>query len=75
MINQDQIQGGWEQFIGKVKETWGKMTDDDIALLEGNRQQFYGKLQENYGIAKEQAEKQLKDIADRSNYSKWSDEV
>lgn len=61
-MNKDQVEGNWEQFKGKVKKTWGKLTDNDIALLEGNRQEFFGKVQENYGIAKEEAEKQLKEF-------------
>jgi len=61
-MNQDQAEGNWEQFKGKVKETWGKLTDDDIALINGKRQQFFGKLQEKHGIAQEHAEKQLKEF-------------
>jgi len=61
-MNKDQAEGNWTQLKGKVKETWGKLTDDDIALLNGKSQQFFGKLQEKHGIAKEQAEKQLKEF-------------
>lgn len=61
-MDKDQAQGNWEQFKGKVKKTWGKLTDNDIALLDGNRQEFFGKVQENYGIAKEEAEKQMKEF-------------
>lgn len=61
-MNKDQIEGNWEQFKGKIKQMWGKLTDDDIALVNGNRQEFFGKVQEKYGIAKEEAEKRLKEV-------------
>ena len=61
-MNQEQAEGNWNQFKGKVKETWGKLTDDDVALLKGKSQQFFGKLQEKHGIARDQAEKQLKEF-------------
>ncbi len=67
-MNKEQVQGNWEQFKGKVKQSWGKLTDDDIALLNGHREEFFGKVKENYGIAKEAAEKQLKDIETSCGY-------
>lgn len=45
---------------GKVKEKWGKLNDDDLNVINGKRDQLIGKLQERYGIAKEEAEKELK---------------
>ena len=58
-MNQDQIAGNWKQLKGKVKEQWGKLTDDDITQLEGHQDQLVGKIQERYGVAKEDAEKQI----------------
>jgi uncharacterized protein YjbJ (UPF0337 family) len=58
-MNSDQFEGKWKQLSGKVKEKWGKLTDDDLAAINGKRDQLVGKLQERYGMAKEQAEKQL----------------
>jgi uncharacterized protein YjbJ (UPF0337 family) len=63
-MNWDQIEGNWEQFRGKAREKWGKMTDDDLAMAKGQREQFVGRLQERYGIAKEEAERQLKEFMD-----------
>lgn len=62
MTNTDQMKGKFEQFKGKVKEQWGKLTDDDIALWDGKREQFLGKVKEKYGIAQEEAEQQLSQI-------------
>jgi uncharacterized protein YjbJ (UPF0337 family) len=58
-MNQDQIVGNWKQLKGKVKEQWGKLTDDDITKLEGHQDQLVGKIQERYGVAKEEAQKQI----------------
>ncbi|TPG53452.1 CsbD family protein [Ewingella americana] len=59
-MNKDQTEGNWKQFKGKVKEKWGKLTDDDLTVVEGKRDQLVGKIQERYGYKKEEAEKELK---------------
>jgi uncharacterized protein YjbJ (UPF0337 family) len=59
LMNWDRIEGNWKQVAGKAKEQWGKLTDDDIDVVAGRRDQLAGKLQERYGIAKDEAEKQL----------------
>lgn len=63
-MNKDQIQGKAIQLKGEVKKVWGKLTDNDIMLIEGKRDQFLGKLKEHYGLAKEDAETKLKAIED-----------
>jgi uncharacterized protein YjbJ (UPF0337 family) len=62
-MNWDQITGNWKQFKGKVKEKWGKLTDDDLTTVEGKRDQLAGVLQQKYGYAKTQAEQELDDFA------------
>ncbi len=59
-MNWDQIAGNWRQMNGKVREKWGKLTDDDLAVVEGKREQLIGRIQERYGVAKEHAEDQVK---------------
>ena len=61
-MNWDRIEGGWKQMSGKVKEQWGKLTDDDLVEIAGKRDQLAGKLQARYSIAKEEAERQLRDF-------------
>jgi uncharacterized protein YjbJ (UPF0337 family) len=51
----DVIAGNWKQLTGKVKEQWGKLTDDDIAKIAGKREQLEGALQEKYGYGKDKA--------------------
>lgn len=63
-MNKEQVQGKTEQLKGELKKTWGKLTDNDIMLLEGKRDQFLGKLKEHYGLAKEDAETKVKAIED-----------
>ena len=58
-MNWDQIAGNWKEFHGKVKEKWGKLTDDDMTTIAGKRDQLAGILQQKYGYKKEQAEKEL----------------
>lgn len=58
-MNKDQFQGAWKQLAGKVKEKWGKLTDDDIARINGKREALIGLIQQKYGIAKERAEEEL----------------
>lgn len=60
-MNQDIVQGKWTQLKGKVREQWGKLTDDDFDQIAGKRDQFVGKLQERYGLAKDAAERQIDD--------------
>ena len=58
-MNWEQFQGNWTQLTGKVKEQWGKLTDDDLVVAAGRRDQLSGLLQQRYGYAQEQADKQL----------------
>jgi uncharacterized protein YjbJ (UPF0337 family) len=60
-MNWDRISGDWKQFKGSVKEQWGKLTDDDLTLVEGKRDQLVGRIQNRYGIAKDEAERQVTD--------------
>jgi len=61
-MNWDRVEGNWKQFAGKVREKWGKLTDDDLTLIAGKKDQLLGKIQERYGIKKEEAQKELDDF-------------
>lgn len=67
-MNEDTLKGNWLQAKGKIKEQWGKLTDDDLDVIAGKRDQLLGKIQERQGLAKDAAEKQLKDWEDRTKY-------
>jgi uncharacterized protein YjbJ (UPF0337 family) len=59
-MNWDTVKGNWKQMTGQVKEQWGKLTDDDLTVIQGQREQLVGRIQERYGIAKDEAEAQVK---------------
>jgi len=61
-MNKDTVQGNWKQLSGKIKAKWGKLTDDDLTRAEGNREHLLGKLQEHYGLAKDKADQNLKEL-------------
>jgi len=58
-MNWDIAKGQWKQFRGQVKEQWGNLTDDDLDQIEGKRDQLLGAVQKRYGIAKDEAERQI----------------
>lgn len=58
-MNWDQVEGNWMQMKGKVKETWGDLTDSDIKKIEGKRDRLAGVLQERYGKKKDEIEKEI----------------
>ena len=70
-MNKDEASGNWKQFKGKVKEKWGKLTDDDMTVIEGKRDQLVGKIQERYGYAKDQADTEVKDWESHNKDYRW----
>ena len=58
-MNQDIFQGKWKQFRGDLKKWWGKLTDDDLDQIEGNKDKLVGILQERYGYQREKAEEEI----------------
>jgi uncharacterized protein YjbJ (UPF0337 family) len=55
----DRVEGNWKQIRGKVKEKWGRLTDDELNKINGRWDQLAGMIQERYGIAKDQARKDV----------------
>jgi uncharacterized protein YjbJ (UPF0337 family) len=58
-VNTTQLKGKWMQLKGKVREKWGRLTDDDLDIVKGNAEQLAGKLQERYGYEREQAQREI----------------
>jgi uncharacterized protein YjbJ (UPF0337 family) len=67
-MNTDILKGKWTEMKGKVKEQWGKLTDDDLDRIEGRSDQVIGLLQQRYGYAKDQAEQEYNRFTER-----WSE--
>ena len=73
VVNQDQFEGNWKQFKGDLKKQWGKFTDDDLLVIEGNYDKLQGKIQERYGDRKEEVQRWTEEWMkkhDTSNTSK-----
>jgi uncharacterized protein YjbJ (UPF0337 family) len=64
-MNEDKVKGQWKQLAGKAKVQWGKLTDDDLTIVDGNSEYLEGKIQERYGIARDDAKRQVKEFASR----------
>jgi uncharacterized protein YjbJ (UPF0337 family) len=78
-MNSDQLEGKWKQVKGEVREKWGKLTDDDMHVVAGRREQLIGKVQERYGIAREEATRQVdsfvRDLKGQPNFNGAEDAV
>lgn len=68
-MNNDRTEGMWKQVRGKIKEQWGKLTDDEIDQLQGKGDQLAGKIQERYGLARDEAERQAQDFRSRNDWN------
>ena len=60
-MNWDRIDGKWKQLTGALKARWRKLTDDDLNVIAGKKNQLIGRIQERYGVAKDEAQKQVED--------------
>ncbi len=63
-MNEDRIKGQWKQLTGKLKARWGKLTNDDVQVADGNADYLAGKLQERYGMAKDAAKAEVNSFID-----------
>ncbi len=57
------FKGKWNQIKGEAKTQWGKLTDDDLDVIDGEKDKLVGKLQERYGHTKDAAEREYNDWA------------
>jgi uncharacterized protein YjbJ (UPF0337 family) len=62
------VKGQFKQLKGKIKQQWGKLTDDEIDQLEGHAEILAGKLQERYGLNQEEAERQAKEFRSKNDW-------
>ena len=60
-MNEDTLKGQWNQLKGKAREKWGNLTNDDLNVIQGQSEQLVGLIQQRYGIARDEAERQVKD--------------
>jgi uncharacterized protein YjbJ (UPF0337 family) len=64
-MNWDRIEGRWQQAKGKVREHWGRLTDDDLNIIAGRRDQLAGLLQRRYGATRDEIERQIREFESR----------
>jgi uncharacterized protein YjbJ (UPF0337 family) len=64
-MNEHTIEGNWMQLKGKLRETWGELTDDDVDVIAGQRDQLIGRIKERYGKSTEVVEREVKDFESR----------
>jgi uncharacterized protein YjbJ (UPF0337 family) len=65
-MNTDRISGQWKQVKGRIKEQWGRLTDDDLDVIAGKRDQLLGRIQQRHGVAREEAQRQVDDFEKRN---------
>ena len=61
-MNEDTLKGQWTQIKGRVREQWGKLTNDDLDQIQGRAEQLIGKVQERYGVQRDEAKRQVDDF-------------
>jgi uncharacterized protein YjbJ (UPF0337 family) len=70
-MNWDRIEGNWKQLKGRIREQWGRLTDDELDSIAGKRERLAGSLQNSYGIAKDEAETQIRDFEAKCMSNRW----
>jgi uncharacterized protein YjbJ (UPF0337 family) len=66
-MNWDQVEGNWKQFKGQVQQKWGKLTDDDLDVIEGKREELVGRIQKRYGYEKDKVEREVEEFCGHCN--------
>jgi uncharacterized protein YjbJ (UPF0337 family) len=70
-MNWDRIEGNWKQLKGRIREHWGRLTDDELDGIAGRRERLAGCLQDSYGIAKDEAENQIREFEAKCERNQW----
>ena len=58
-MNWDRIEGNWKTLKGQVQQNWGKLTNDDLDVIAGQREELVGRIQNAYGLARDEADRQV----------------
>ncbi|MHB1096889.1 MAG: CsbD family protein [Gemmatimonadaceae bacterium] len=66
-MNENELKGNWQVVQGRVREKWGKLTDQDLQVIAGKRDQLVGRLRERYGHAEGEAERLVKEFDDEGS--------
>jgi uncharacterized protein YjbJ (UPF0337 family) len=74
-MNTDIIKGKWMQIKGQVRQRWARLTDDDVAFIEGNLQEAAGRLQKRYGYARDQAQREWEDFVRKATLNQDGEDM
>lgn len=58
-MNWEHVTANWEQMKGKLRAKWGKLTDDDLEVIKGEREQLAGRLRERYALDRDKADDEI----------------
>jgi uncharacterized protein YjbJ (UPF0337 family) len=64
-MNSDILKGNWKQFKGEIQKQWGKLTNDDLDVIQGEYDKLVGRVQERYGYEREEAQREVDEFFDR----------
>ena len=64
-MSEEKLAGKWAQVVGKIKEKWGDLTDQDLEKVKGKKDQLVGLIQQKYGETKEEVEKKVNNLLDK----------
>lgn len=62
MANSKELEGKWDQMVGKIKQKYADLTDDDLKFAEGKAEELWGRLKEKLGKTKEEIRKEIGDL-------------
>ncbi|HKG73299.1 MAG TPA: CsbD family protein [Aestuariivirgaceae bacterium] len=60
-MNWDRVEGNWKTLKGQVKQQWGRLTDDDLDVIDGKREELLGRIQNAYGMSRDDADRQIRE--------------
>ncbi|MCE5201082.1 MAG: CsbD family protein [Synergistaceae bacterium] len=66
ITNKDVLKGKWKEMQGEVKKQWGKLTDDDLTVIDGEKDKLFGVIQTKYGYAKDRIEKEYETFLEKN---------
>jgi len=52
-------EGRWDQLVGQAKRLWGKLTNDDLKVAEGDYDALIGRIKAKTGQTEEEINEKL----------------
>jgi uncharacterized protein YjbJ (UPF0337 family) len=63
-----EVKGDWNVIKGKLKQTWAKLTDDDLQYAVGKEEELFGRIQKVSGETREAVQKAIKEANSLSTH-------